>query len=106
MVDMTKNALPYFLQNFELGPSIKDVRSQREFVQCRHFVDKGVLQMQMSALFGTKNCRFIEIYGVSAQTRGGVNFSQFCMDILYGRSLTELHALWKRLGISCKRFVN
>jgi len=59
--------------------------------------------MRTSALFDAKNCRFFEIYDVSAQTREegqlsqcrdfygqggeGVNFSRFCANVLYGRSL-------------------
>jgi len=37
-------------------------------------VDKrgGVLQMQTSALFDTKNSGFFEIFGVSARTRGSI----------------------------------
>jgi len=48
----------------------KNVRSQRGFVQCGHFSDKGFLQMRTSALLNAKNFGFFEIYGVSAQTRG------------------------------------
>jgi len=63
-----------------------------------------VLQMRMSALFGAKNFKFFEIYGVPAQTgeRGGlsqygnfsdkgkgVNFSRFCADVFYGQPLTS-----------------
>jgi len=53
--------------------------------------------MQTSALFSTKNVGFFDIYGVSARTRGvepvrtfsgqggvWVNFSQFCVDVIYG----------------------
>jgi len=58
--------------------------------------------MRTSALFGAINLGFFEIYDVSAQTRGegvkpvrsffgqgggGVNFSRFCADVFYGRSL-------------------
>jgi len=49
--------------------------------------------MRTSALFGAKNFGFLEIYDVSARTRGvepvrtRVNFSRFCADVLYGRSL-------------------
>jgi len=54
------------------------------------------------AHFGAKNFGYFEIYGVSAPTRrgfeplrtfckqeGGINFSRFCADALYGRSLTD-----------------
>jgi len=56
----------------------------------------GVLQMRTYALFGAKNFRFFEIYGVSTRTRGGVEsvrtfFGQEVGDqlfaILCGRSL-------------------
>jgi len=60
-----------------------------------------VLQMRTSALFGVKNFRFFEIYGVFARTRRkgisqcgqegkGVNFSRFCADFLYGRLFTRM----------------
>jgi len=57
------------------------------------------------ALFGAKNFGFFEIYIVSARTRGegdlsqcghfakkggGVNFSRFCADVLYGRPLNNI----------------
>jgi len=59
--------------------------------------------MRTSALFGTKIIGFFLIY-VSARTMGGgegasadilrtkgegVNFSQFCADVLYGRPLSN-----------------
>jgi len=52
----------------------------RRFVQCGHFSDKGeeVLQMRTSALFGTKNFGFFEIYGVSAGTREVEPVLTFC----------------------------
>jgi len=65
-------------------PSIKDVRSQGggEFVQCGHFSDKrgrGVLHMQTSTLFGTKNFGFSKIYSVSARAKEGfVPVRTFC----------------------------
>jgi len=61
----------FFGDDIHKGLSIKDVRSQGEegFGQCRHFVDKGVLQMQTPALFGAKNIEFFKIYGVSTRTR-------------------------------------
>jgi len=57
--------------------------------------------MRTSAIFGVKAPDFSKIYGVSAWTkgggveplrtfcgqRGGVNFSRFCADALYGRPL-------------------
>jgi len=60
---------------------------------------EGVLQMQTSVLFGAKKFGFFEIYGMSTWTKGegglgqcghasekdGVNFSQFCAGVLYGR---------------------
>jgi len=60
--------------------------------------------MRTSAIFGAKNVGFFEIYGVSARkrekkskisadilwTRGGVNFSRFCADVLYGRPLISV----------------
>jgi len=54
------------------GPSIKDVRSQggRGLSSADISRTRGIFQMQMSALFGAKNFRFFEIYGVSARTRG------------------------------------
>jgi len=39
---------------------------------------KGVLQMRMFALFGTKNFGLFEIYGVSAQSRGVEPVQTFC----------------------------
>jgi len=53
------------------GLSIKDVRTQREFVQCGHFANKGgrVLQMRIPH-FLMQNIGFFEIYGVSARTEG------------------------------------
>jgi len=59
--------------------------------------------MRTSALFDAKNTGFFEIYGVSARIRsegvesvriicgqgGGVNFSRFCADVLYGLPLTN-----------------
>jgi len=86
------------------GSSIKDVRSQGEGVcPVRTFFGQGgreFLQMRTSALFGAKNSRFLEIYGVSARigrrvgVRCGhftdkgerVNFLRFCADAFYGRS--------------------
>jgi len=61
-----------------------------------------VLQMRTSALFNAKNSAFFEIYDVSVRTSGGggrlnqcghfmdkeVNFSRFCADVFYVRSLT------------------
>jgi len=97
---------PPFILAFEKitlrkGPSIKDVRSQGGgglFSGANILRTKGVLQIRTSALFGTKNFGFFEIYGVSAWTRRRrvecghfsekeVNFSRFCTDVLYGRSL-------------------
>jgi len=49
--------------------------------------DRGV-QIRTSALFGTKYYEFFEIYGVSARTDGGVNFSRIFADIFYGRAQT------------------
>jgi len=48
--------------------------------------------MRTSVLFGVKNFGFFKIYCVSARTRGGreVNFSRFCVDVLYGRPLRKL----------------
>jgi len=56
--------------------------------------------MRTSELLDAKNCGFFEMYGVSVRTdkgvepvrtffgkRGGVNFSRFCVDVLYGRPL-------------------
>jgi len=57
------------------------------FVQCGHFADKREdLQMRATALFGAKNSGFLEIYGVSERKKG-VNFSQFCADVINGRPL-------------------
>jgi len=42
----------------------------RWFVQCRHFADKGVLQMRIFVIFGAKNFIIFEIYSVSVRTRG------------------------------------
>jgi len=41
----------------------------------RAFCEQGglVLQMWTSALYGAKNIRFFEIYGVSARTGGGLS---------------------------------
>jgi len=58
--------------------------------------------MRTSALFGAKNIEFFKIYGVSARTRGavpvrtffgqgGINFLQFCADVLYGCPLITIH---------------
>jgi len=59
--------------------------------------------MWTSALFNAKNIGFFEIYGMSARARevepvqtffgqgGGVNFSRFCADVLYGRPLTKIN---------------
>jgi len=56
-----------FSNTWEL--SIKDVqvRKERGFVQCRHVVDKGDLQMRTSVFFGLG---FLDIYVMSAWTRG------------------------------------
>jgi len=40
--------------------------------------------MRTPALFDAKNFVFL-IYGMSARTRGEVNFSQFSADVFYGR---------------------
>jgi len=57
------------IRNYSKGLSIKDVRTQGGgVVQCGHFVDKGVLQMRMSALFGAKTSDFLK-FMVSARTR-------------------------------------
>jgi len=57
------------------GPSIKDVRSQGEgglsSADILRTSEEGFFQMRTSALICAKNFRFFEIYGVSAQTRGG-----------------------------------
>jgi len=50
-----------------------------------------------SALFGAKKIGFFEIYMVSAHGQGGwtsadngIDFSRFCADVFYGRSLKTL----------------
>jgi len=40
----------------------------RGVVQYRHFANKGILQMWTSVLFGAKNFKFFQIYGVSTRT--------------------------------------
>jgi len=76
--------------------------------QCGHFSDKGgrgILQMRTSTLFSKKTSDFskfiVSPYGQGGwrlhyfvqktldftdilRTRGGVNFSRFCTDVLYG----------------------
>jgi len=44
------------------GLSVKDIRSQKWFVQGGHFSDKGgrVLQLQTSALFGAKTSKILK----------------------------------------------
>jgi len=62
-----------------------------------------LLQMRTSELFCAKNLGFFEIYGVSARTRADwasaeilqtrvrvVNFSRFCADVFYGRSIKNI----------------
>jgi len=83
----------------------------RRFVQCGHFSDKvgGGSSEVDSALFGAKNFKFFEIYGVSARTTvgggvepvrtffgqgGGVNYSRFCVDVFYGRSLNVFDSIF------------
>jgi len=60
--------------------------------------------MRPYALFGAKKFGFFEIYCMSTRTKGegglgqcehvsdkeGVNFSQFCADVLYGRPLNNI----------------
>jgi len=64
------------------------------FVQCGHFSDKGGSSDANVRTFWRKKHRFFEIYGVCTdkgvepvRTRV-VNFSRFCADVFYGRSLT------------------
>jgi len=77
--------------------------------------------MRTSAFFRQKNFGFFEMFSVSARTRGrgfsqcrhfsdkegGVNFSQFCPDIFYGRPLIGKTGvqIWGPLQCcNCKRF--
>jgi len=63
--------------------------------------------MRTCAVFGVKYFGFFKIYGVSTRTKGRrvepewtfceqgvggeeVNFSRFCVDVLYGRPLRKL----------------
>jgi len=53
------------------GPSIKDVRSQGEFVQFGHFANKGGSSDADVRTFWNKKHRIFKIYGVFARARGG-----------------------------------
>jgi len=89
----------FFTKFTSLGPSIKDVRTQG-VVQCGQG-GRGFHQIRTSALFDAKNFRFFEFMVCPhRQGRKGVepvrtfceqgrrvNFSRFCADVLYGRSL-------------------
>jgi len=88
------------------GPSVKDVHSQWRGDLSSAVIFRTILQMQTSALLQkiyAKSFGFFEICDVSARTRGkgvkpvqtfcgqpgrGINFSQFCADVFYGRPLT------------------
>jgi len=74
--------------------SIKDVRSQggEEVVQCG---ERGFFRC---TIWCKKTLGFFTIYGVSALIKGeGVNFSRFCADVFYGRSLTKnLGRIWAK----------
>jgi len=61
-----------FLEMNLKEPSIKDVRSQGEgrLVQCVYFADKRDSSDADVRTFDAKNIGFLEIYGVSARTRG------------------------------------
>jgi len=81
--------------------SIKEVHSQGGVV----FSSAGVLQMRTCTLFGVKNSRFFEIYGVSARIRrreaepmrtffkqGGSIFRDFVRTSFYGRAPKRISA--------------
>jgi len=80
-------------------------QSGRGFVQCGHFSEKGgggFCKCGRPQCLVQKNFGFFEFFGVSARTRveggwasadilrtKGVNFSRFCADVFYGRTLSS-----------------
>jgi len=80
------------------GLSIKDVRSQGEFVQCGHFSDKGsFFKCERPHFLVQKSSNFSKFmvcpHGQRELSQCGhfsdkggerVNFSRFCADVFYG----------------------
>jgi len=83
------------------GPSIKmsAVRG-KAVVQCGHFTDKGVFRCRLPHFLMQKTSDFMKFmvgpHGLGGvqpvrtfcgREGGGVNFSPFCVNVLYGRPL-------------------
>jgi len=78
-----------------MGLSVKDVYSQwgKKFVQCRHFADKGIIQLCTSALFGANTWDFskfmICLHGQGVESvrtfcrQGEGSIFAFCADVFY-----------------------